>query len=498
MKFYITTPIYYVNADPHIGHCYTTIAADCLSRYHRITGKDVFFLTGTDEHGDKIALAAEKKGISVKQFTDEMSGMFKKMWEKIGISYTRFIRTTEEQHINTVKTVFKKLMDKGDIYLGTYSGYYCTPCEFFIPKAKLEENNPVCPDCGRSVQVLKENSYFFSLSKYEKPLLKYLEDNPEMIQPPFRIDEVKNFISQGLNDLSITRQGAIWGIQSPTPEKYSVYVWFDALLNYLTAVDYTDNGTTNKYWPPDVQLIGKDILRFHAIIWPAMLMALGLPLPRMIFAHGWWTIDSQKISKSKGNIIKPLELIDRFGVDGFRYFLLREVPFGLDGEYSDEKFIKRFNSDLANDLGNLVNRTLNLVEKLFNGVIPGLYLSTEMENLIDTVMVNVEHFMNKANFSDALVEIWKLITQLNKLLDTEKPWNSSVDSAKQTISQCIAGIYLISLLVYPFIPETTRKIHVMFNIDFSENEIMLNKKNLTFLNGRKIGKREILFMRIKK
>lgn len=496
MKFYITTPIYYVNARPHIGHCYTTIAADCLSRYHKMTGKDIFFLTGTDEHGDKVALAAENKGISVEQFTNEMSEMFKKMWEKLNISYSRFIRTTEKQHQITVQTVFKKLMDNDDIYLGTYSGYYCTPCEFFIPKAKIDEKNPVCPDCGREVRILKENSYFFRLSKYEKMLLNHLEKNPEMIQPSFRLDEVRNFISQGLSDLSITRQSAVWGIESPTPEKYKVYVWFDALLNYLTAVDYTGD-SVNRYWPPDVQLIGKDILRFHAIIWPAMLMALGIELPRKIFAHGWWTVGSEKISKSKGNIIDPVYLTDRFGVDGFRYFLLREVPFGLDGEYSEEKFIKRFNSDLANDLGNLVNRTLNLVEKRFESTIPADYLSTEMENLIDSVIANVDVFINRVSFSDALAEIWKLISELNKLLDSEKPWNSPIESARKTISQCITGIYLISFLVYPFIPATSRKIWKMFNLEPSEDEILLNKKSFAILHGRKTGKREILFMRIK-
>ncbi|MCM8758679.1 MAG: methionine--tRNA ligase [Candidatus Omnitrophica bacterium] len=496
MKFYITTPIYYVNASPHIGHCYTTIAADCLARYHKMTGKDVYFLTGTDEHGDKIALAAEKKGISVEQFTDEMSAMFKKMWEKLDISYSRFIRTTENQHIKTVQTVFKKLMDNNDIYLGTYSGYYCTPCEFFIPRIKIDENNPVCPDCGRPVKILQENSYFFRLSNYEKLLLEYLKKNPQVIQPQFRLEEVTNFISQGLNDLSITRHGTVWGIQSPTPEKYSVYVWFDALLNYLTAAGY-DGKNVNHYWPPDVQLIGKDILRFHAIIWPAMLMALGLELPKMIFAHGWWTLGSEKISKSKGNIIDPLYIIERFGVDGFRYFLLREVPFGLDGEYSEEKFIKRFNSDLANDLGNLVNRTLNLVEKLFENTVPDVFVSSEMEHLMEEVLINVDNFISRINFSEALVEIWKLVTELNKILDIKKPWNSPIESARETLSQCMSGIYLISLLIYPFIPGTSRKIQAMLNIEFKENEITLTKKNISLISGRKVGKREILFKRIK-
>lgn len=496
MKFYITTPIYYVNASPHIGHCYTTIAADCLARYHRTKGKDVFFLTGTDEHGDKIASAAEKKGISIEHFTDEMSEMFKKMWEKLDISYTRFIRTTEKQHIETVQTVFRKLMDNNDIYIGKYSGYYCTPCEFFIPKTKIDENNPLCPDCGRSVKILQENSYFFRLSKYEKVLLEYFENNPGMVQPSFRLEEVRNFITQGLHDLSITRQSAIWGIQSPTPEKYPVYVWFDALVNYLTATDYNGN-KVNHYWSPDVQLIGKDILRFHTIIWPAILLALGLELPKMVFAHGWWTVDSEKISKSKGNIIDPVYLTERFGVDGFRYFLLREVPFGLDGEYSEEKFIKRFNSDLANDLGNLVNRTLNLVEKLFNCVIPGAFISSEMEHLIDTIEVNVDNFMNKVSFSEALNEIWKFISELNKLLDSQKPWNSPIESARQTLSQCLSGIYLISLLIYPFIPGTSKKIWAMLNLEFKENELMFNTKNISLISGRKTGKREILFMRIK-
>lgn len=497
MKFYVTTPIYYVNAKPHIGHCYTTIAADCLARYHRMKGKNVFFLTGTDEHGDKIFQAAKEKGITVEQFTDEMSEIFKKMWEKFNISYSRFIRTTENQHTETVRKVFKKLMDNGDIYLGEYSGYYCVPCEFFIPKTKIDENNPVCPDCGRPVKILKENSYFFRLSKYEKKLLDYFEKNPSIIQPSFRIDEVKNFISQGLLDLSITRQGSVWGIESPTPERYSIYVWFDALINYLTAAEYSENGI-GEYWPPDVQLIGKDILRFHTIIWPAILMALGLTLPQKIFAHGWWTVGSEKISKSKGNIIDPVFLSERFGIDGLRYFLLREVPFGLDGEYSEEKFLKRFNSDLANDLGNLVNRTLNLVEKLFNGILPDVYLSSEMENLFDSVIKNVDIYMNNVAFSDALIEIWKIIGELNKLLDREKPWNASQESAKNTISQCISGISIVSLLIYPFIPETSNRIWKMLNIQYTDTNVILNKDVLKFSAGTKTGKRDILFMRIKK
>jgi methionyl-tRNA synthetase len=497
MKFYVTTPIYYINDQPHIGHCYTTIAADCLSRYHRITGKDVFFLTGTDEHGEKIAQAAEKKGMTVQQFSDQMSEIFKKMWEKLGISYSRFIRTTEVQHQNTVRQVFKKLMENGDIYQGEYSGYYCIPCEFFIPKTKIDPSKPVCPDCGREVKILKEKSYFFRLSKYEKSLLSYLEKKPEMIQPPFRLEEVTNFISQGLTDLSITRQHTVWGIESPTEEKYSIYVWFDALLNYLTGVDYAD-GKPNKYWPPDVQLIGKDILRFHSIIWPAILMALGLELPEKIFAHGWWTVGSEKMSKSKGNVINPVELIDRFGVDGFRYFLLREVPFGLDGEYSEEKFIKRYNSDLANDLGNLVNRTINLVEKLFNGILPSGFISSDIETAIDSTIKNVDHYMTNVSFSEALTEIWKLVGEFNKLLDKEKPWTASIDSAKNTLSQCIAGISIISFLVYPFIPETSKKIWKILNIEESvANKIILNKDVMKIPEGTKAGKREILFTRIK-
>jgi len=494
MKLYITTPLYYVNAKPHIGHTYTTVAADCLARFYRMNGYDVFFLTGTDEHGQKIAIAAEKEGITPQQLADKISQIYKETWEKLNISYTRFIRTTEEKHQEVVKSVFKKLYEKGDLYKGEYQGYYCVNCEsYVIPE---NENTPICPDCQRSVEKISEVSSFLKLSAYSKKLLEIIEKN-DFIKPDFRKNEIKNLIKSGLHDLCLTRKNVKWGIPCPIDSNYTIYVWFDALLNYLSGVGYLyDNETFEKYWPPDIQLIGKDIMRFHHIIWPAILLSLDLPLPKTIFAHGWWTVSKEKISKSKGNVISPDNFIQEYGVDPFRYFIMREVPFGLDGEYSASTFKKRYNSDLVNDLGNLVNRTLNLVEKNFQSIIPYATCEEDIINLTNDVFKNYCKKFEKISFSEAIEEVWKLINFLNKYLDEKAPWRNTSENSDKVLYSVIEGIKNLSLLLSPFIPDTTKKIFEMIGIadkistDFSS----IQNKVPT---GIKIGKREVIYMRKK-
>ena len=495
MKFYITTPLYYVNAKPHIGHTYTTVAADCLARFYRMSGYDVFFLTGTDEHGQKISIAAENEGLLPEELADKISQIYKKTWEKLNISYTKFIRTTEKQHQEVVKNVFNKLYEKGDIYKGQYQGYYCIHCEsYVIPE---EKENPLCPDCKRNVEKISETSYFFKLSAYSEKLLRVIEES-EFIKPDFRKKEITNFIKEGLYDLCLTRKNVKWGIPCPIDENYTIYVWFDALLNYLSGVGYLyDNNTFEKYWPADVQLIGKDIMRFHNIIWPAILMSLQLPLPKTIFAHGWWTMSKEKISKSKGNVISPDDFINEYGVDPFRYFIMREIPFGLDGEYSESAFKKRYNSDLVNDFGNLLNRTLNLIEKNFNGIIPDSSSEEEITNLTDEVFENYSKKMKEISFSEGIEEIWKLINYLNKYLDTKAPWRQTSENKDKVIYSVVEGIKNVSLMLSPIIPETIKRVFQMIGI---ENKI--NKENFSSIKERipcgiKTGKREVLYIRKK-
>ena len=497
MKFYITTPLYYVNARPHIGHTYTTVAADVLARFYRMLDYEVFFLTGTDEHGQKIANAAQERNISPQSLADEMAEVYKDIWKKLGISYDRFIRTTEAKHTEVVRKVFLKLLESGNLYKGEYSGYYCVHCEsYVIPE---NEKLPLCPDCKRPVKKISEPTYFFKLSKYEKELEKYYSENPEFIKPDFRKGEILNFVKKGLLDLSITRKNVKWGIESPTTEKYSIYVWIDALLNYLSGIGYLyEPEIFEKYWPPDVQLIGKDIMRFHHIIWPAILMALNLPLPRTIFAHGWWIINKEKISKSKGNVVSPEDIIEDYGVDPFRFFLMREVPFGLDGEYSEENFKKRYNSDLVNDLGNLVNRTLNLIEKKFNGEIPYGGVDEHFIEMVKGIFEKYKEKMDKIAFSEAIEEIWNFITYLNKFLDEKAPWSMEDEKeAGKVLYKVVEGIRVIALFLAPFIPSTSRRIWNMLGIEedpYTEKFSAIEKR---LVPGKKIGERIILFKRRK-
>lgn len=444
-KFYVTTPLYYVNAAAHIGHSYTTIAADALARYYRNRGYEVYFLTGTDEHGQKIAKAAQAKGLDTKAFTDQMVLMFQDLWKRLSISYDDFIRTTEERHTATVRWVLQSLFSKGDIYEGEYSDWYCVPCESFWPQEQLVDN--LCPDCKRPVEHIAERNYFFRLSKYQAWLIDYLSSHPDSIKPVSRHNEVISFLKLNtLSDLCISRpkERLSWGIPTPFSSGHVTYVWFDALVNYISAVGFSyDDKKFKQWWPADIHLIGKDILRQHAIYWPIMLHSLGLEPPRMVFAHGWWLSsakgESEKMSKSKGNIVNPVDIIEKYGVDAYRYFLLREVPFGLDGTFQDELFIKRFNSDLANDLGNFVYRTLTMIEKYCPGRIPRcnaqeisqypiIRLAHKLKESIDAAMAEVD-------FSKALIAIWSLINAANKYIEDTKPWELNKNKQTQELEQ---------------------------------------------------------------
>lgn len=495
MNFYITTPLYYINDKPHIGHTYTTVAADALARFHRMSGRDVFFLTGTDEHGQKIYEAAKKQGMTPRELADKNSEVYKGLWKELGISYTRFIRTTEESHREAVTRIFRKLLENGDLYRGEYTGCYCVHCEGYVMPDR--EKGHVCPDCSRSVCEISEPSYFFNIAKYRPQLEAYIKKGG-FVKPDYRKNEVLNILDSGLNDVSVTRKNVEWGIPSPTPEGYTVYVWFDALLNYLSGIGYlSDDELFNKYWPANIQLIGKDIIKFHHIIWPSLLLALGLPLPVTVFAHGWWTLGRDKISKSKGNIISPRELIDGYGVDPFRFFLLREVPFGLDGEYSDESFKKRYNSDLVNDLGNLVNRTLNLVETKTAGRIPVESPDRELEELTAEVFPLYSKKMEEVAFSEAIEEAWKLVIHLNKFLDTTAPWREGCEKREYILYNVMYGIRNILLLVSPFIPSSAAAMWKMLGFPGNPGEEGFGLLGKKFQGGMQTNKREIIFARKK-
>ncbi|MFD0695028.1 methionine--tRNA ligase [Paenibacillus sp. GCM10027628] len=467
--FYITTPIYYPSDKLHIGHAYSTVAGDVMSRYKRLRGFDVRYLTGTDEHGQKIERKAQEKGTTPQQFVDNIVAGIKELWAKLDISYDDFIRTTEERHKNAVGKIFQRLLDQGDIYLGEYEGWYCIPDEAFFPESKLVDGK--CPDCGRPVEKMKEQTYFFRMSKYVDRLVKYYEENPDFIQPESRKNEMlNNFINPGLEDLAVSRTTFDWGIKVPGDPKHVIYVWIDALSNYITALGYgsDDDSKFKQYWPADVHLMSKEIVRFHTIYWPIMLMALDLPLPKKVFAHGWLLMKDGKMSKSKGNVVDPVTLIDRYGLDALRYYLMREVPFGADGTFTPESFVERVNHDLANDLGNLLNRTIVMIDKYFAGKIPAYVPgATEFDDsLLETVRSTVakyEEAMEKMEFSIALAAVWQLISRTNKYIDETQPWSMVKDDAKRDTLGSVMYVLaesqrISSVLLRPFLTKTPQLI----------------------------------------